>query len=105
MAAFVEVCAVMQVALDAGALDIGRADRALALRAGRAHLLGELGLAVGNHDREGDDAVQQREPDDGRGREDDTQDADERRPCDGDVRAADAEREPDRLGTGERGEG
>ncbi len=47
--------AVVQVALDARALDIGGADGTGALRAGRARDLGELGLPRRHHDSARDD--------------------------------------------------
>ena len=50
--------AVVEVALDAGALDVGGADGAGALDARRAGGFGELRLAGGDHDRPRQDAVQ-----------------------------------------------
>jgi hypothetical protein len=58
--------AVVEVALDAGALDVGGAHRSGTLDARRASGLGELGFAGGHHDGSRDDAVQDAEADDRR---------------------------------------
>ena len=75
--------AVVQVALDAGALDVGGADGAGALDARGAGGLGELRLTRGHHDGAGEDAVQEARPTIGGDGEERGEDADGHRPGDG----------------------
>ena len=94
--------AVMQVALDAGALHVGGPHGAFPLRRGGTHAFGELGLLAADHDRERQGAMQQGQPDHADDARRDAEDADQGSPGDGDASAA--ERTHDGVCRGEGSE-